>query len=241
MKAEEQQQNRGCIGWVARSRGFTLIELLVVIAIIAILAAILFPAFARARENARRASCQSNLKQIGLGVMQYTQDYDERFPLSLSNFTTPVKQLDTSIPGYQYKTSNGSLIDYYISWMDLTHPYVKSTQLYKCPSASMATDSAYYGYNNGLHLGASAGLPISLAQIVRPSEIFMSMDFNWYYGNYAFLTGFVSGYIPDPTNYRILNPHLEGGNYLFTDGHVKWLGRSNQLVATERSWTPELP
>ena len=60
--------------------GFTLIELLVVIAIISILAAILFPAFARARENARRASCQSNLKQIGLGIFQYTQDYDERLP-----------------------------------------------------------------------------------------------------------------------------------------------------------------
>jgi prepilin-type N-terminal cleavage/methylation domain-containing protein len=62
------------------TRGFTLIELLVVIAIIAILAAILFPVFARARENARRASCQSNLKQIALGVFQYTQDFDEKFP-----------------------------------------------------------------------------------------------------------------------------------------------------------------
>ena len=61
-------------------RGFTLIELLVVIAIISILAAILFPVFARARENARRASCQSNMKQAGLAFMQYTQDYDERLP-----------------------------------------------------------------------------------------------------------------------------------------------------------------
>lgn len=62
------------------SKGFTLIEILVVIAIIALLAAILFPVFARARENARRTSCASNLKQIGLGIMQYTQDYDERMP-----------------------------------------------------------------------------------------------------------------------------------------------------------------
>ena len=63
-------------------KGFTLIELLVVIAIIAILAAILFPVFAKAREKARQASCQSNLKQIGLAFVQYTQDYDEKYPLA---------------------------------------------------------------------------------------------------------------------------------------------------------------
>src|ERR1700722_4415731 len=63
--------------------GFPLIELLVVIAIIALLAAILFPVFARARENARRATCQSNLKQLGLGMLQYEQDHDERFPAGL--------------------------------------------------------------------------------------------------------------------------------------------------------------
>ena len=69
--------------------GFTLIELLVVIAIIAILAAILFPVFARARENARRSSCQSNMKQIGLGFMQYTQDYDEQYPANRYNSACP--------------------------------------------------------------------------------------------------------------------------------------------------------
>ena len=68
--------------------GFTLIELLIVIAIVAILAAILFPAFARARENARRASCQSNLKQIGLGLAQYIQDYDERYSMTIQQPTT---------------------------------------------------------------------------------------------------------------------------------------------------------
>src|SRR5579862_4173320 len=96
-----------------KKQGFTLIELLVVIAIIAILAAILFPAFARARENARRASCQSNLKQIGLGIMQYTQDFDEHLPLGYAN---PF----SSATG-QFSTDN-------LWWGDMIFPYVKSLQ-----------------------------------------------------------------------------------------------------------------
>src|SRR5690349_15983360 len=97
-------------------RGFTLIELLVVIAIIAILAAILFPVFARARENARRTSCQSNLKQIALGIFQYTQDYDERYP---SRFY-------------------GNGVNYGGAWAAVVQPYVKSEQLFQCPSEPTA-------------------------------------------------------------------------------------------------------
>ena len=74
---------------IKNTKGFTLIELLVVIAIIAILAAILFPVFARARENARRTSCLNNMKQIGLGFMQYTQDYDEKYPPNMPETGTP--------------------------------------------------------------------------------------------------------------------------------------------------------
>jgi prepilin-type N-terminal cleavage/methylation domain-containing protein len=81
-----QESIRDRISWIGgqdeKRLGFTLIELLVVIAIIAILAAILFPVFARARENARRASCANNLKQIGLGILQYVQDYDEKIPFA---------------------------------------------------------------------------------------------------------------------------------------------------------------
>src|ERR1700710_3138757 len=109
-----------------RRKAFTLIELLVVIAIIAILASILFPVFARARENARRASCQSNLKQLGLGFMQYTQDYDETYPTS----------------------NNGH---YPWGWAGDIYPYVKSGQVYGCPSDPTTPAAGYsllsYNYN----------------------------------------------------------------------------------------------
>src|SRR5687768_5924591 len=93
-------------------KGFTLIELLVVIAIIAILAAILFPVFARARENARRSSCQSNLKQIGLGFAQYTQDYDEKMPITIY-WTGAAVDTTQNGRGYYQGTNN-----YPVSWVD---------------------------------------------------------------------------------------------------------------------------
>lgn len=104
-----------------KTRAFTLIELLVVVAIIAILAAILFPVFGRARENARRTSCQSNLKQIGLGLMQYTQDYDERMPRAYFGGGERRTIMDA--------THNRR------SWNDVIFPYVKSEQVFACPSA----------------------------------------------------------------------------------------------------------
>ena len=104
-----------------QKRAFTLIELLVVIAIIAILAAILFPVFAQAREKARQTSCLSNQKQLGLGVMQYVQDYDETYPMA-----------------YYYKnntaTTNGGSAGGYVTWTVLLQPYVKNAQLFVCPS-----------------------------------------------------------------------------------------------------------
>jgi prepilin-type processing-associated H-X9-DG protein len=111
--------------------------LLVVIAIIAILAAILFPVFARARENARRASCQSNLKQIGLGILQYSQDYDE-------------KMVSTwySSAGAEWSSTNGE--NY--KWMDAIFPYVKSEQLFVCPSSN----NQRYQYHKNLPNSAPA-------------------------------------------------------------------------------------
>jgi prepilin-type N-terminal cleavage/methylation domain-containing protein/prepilin-type processing-associated H-X9-DG protein len=119
-----------------RKNGFTLIELLVVIAIIAILAAILFPVFARARENARRSSCQSNLKQIGLGLLQYTQDYDEQLA---STYYYP-----DGVTNASWYSNNTNVY----KWMDAIYPYVKSEQIFDCPSADTAGSYKYTYYKN---------------------------------------------------------------------------------------------
>jgi prepilin-type N-terminal cleavage/methylation domain-containing protein len=134
-------------------KAFTLIELLVVIAIIAILAAILFPVFAQAREKARQASCMSNLKQIGLGMLQYTQDYDETFPIDWQG------GLGTGSWG------NGSCVNWVIS----TQPYIKSIQILKCPDDAYAKLACSYLMNNYLDQApqAKAKNPAGLVMITE--------------------------------------------------------------------------
>ncbi len=109
----------------SRSRGFTLIELLVVIAIIAILAAILFPVFAQARESARKISCLSNTKQVGLAIMQYVQDYDETYPMD-SWEGEYVGTADNDAHSAQYGTV--------VTWLWGVYPYIKNTKVFACPS-----------------------------------------------------------------------------------------------------------
>lgn len=208
------------VGSVKTKLGFTLIELLVVIAIIAILAAILFPVFARARENARRASCQSNLKQIGLGIMQYTQDYDEQMPARIV-VTTP------------------SMI-----WKDLIQPYVKSTQLFACPSNPIAKEATFQsnvnqptaaGYspnsnhslavfgNTGAYSIASFQFPATTIAVCETT--FVNSDFD-ITATYFATTNQSGGSVPNKgaTMFTgIYNGHLSTGNYLFVDGHVKSL------------------
>ena len=130
----------------AAKRGFTLIELLVVIAIIAILAAILFPAFAKARESARRASCASNLKQIGISLLQYTQEYDET--LVRASYSGP------GAPNiYGDDASNATVW----KWMDAIYPYIKSEAVFNCPSDSSSNTTPYLYNQPGVGNSTGSG------------------------------------------------------------------------------------
>ena len=239
-----------------KAQGFTLIELLVVIAIIAILAAILFPVFARARENARRASCQSNLKQIGLGIMQYTQDYDEKLPRQSqandSAGTDVACTLAAGMPCQVYGGFwDGSHAVKCVTWRDMIFPYVKSLQLLECPSLSGATSSGYAyssvmsGYNAGYPSGpAVTGSSVSLAAVQQPSLSLMGMDMN--YADLGSTSPFFLNLVAlnranplyGPGN---LFPHFDGSNVLYGDGHVKWVSISKfqlPVSLTDPFWNP---
>ena len=200
---------------------FTLIELLVVIAIISILAAILFPVFARARENARRASCQSNLKQLALGVTMYAQDYDEILP--------PLVQ-DGQIP-----------------WIEIIFPYVKSKQIYVCPSANnpgtsnatwapLAANPHFKPYpivvdyivNTNIFKPTSQGI-VSLASIPTVSDTFILWDC---IGNLGYRQ---AAHTAGKREWRADGGrHLEGDNFAYMDGHVKWLNSTSVPEGDQR-------
>ncbi|MEN6347313.1 MAG: DUF1559 domain-containing protein [Armatimonadia bacterium] len=195
-----------------KRRGFTLIELLVVIAIIAILAAILFPVFARAREKARQSSCSSNLKQLALGVMMYAQDYDEKLCPRYYRY-------NPAVPG------GGNWLDTFVQ------PYIKNTQVCLCPS----TSSKSYGFNAD-YLDWQP-----LANILSPSETVMACDIKknaaGVYGDIHCRkpSTFTPSTVPandeddlavasDPANSpRARGVHNGGANIAFVDGHVKWM------------------
>lgn len=218
-------------------KGFTLIELLVVIAIIAILAAILFPVFARARENARRAACQSNLKQIGLGIHQYIQDYDERLPIMYMSASPPAASMD--IASY---ADAGALPNVFAQ----IQPYVKSWQMFKCPSATPYTGGST-GYiptgNNDASYTPNGVVTNEIgrhtATIPNSAEIIVMQEYkssyahcvaqpNKNYGDNLFHQWHHTG-----NGYQIMSAiHFDGGNLLFCDGHVKWR-KGSSLRASE--------
>ncbi len=201
-------------------RGFTLIELLVVIAIIAILAAILFPVFAKAREKARGTSCLNNVKQLGLGVMQYTNDYDETLPSGWKN-TSP----------YEY------------SWRWSILPYVKNHQVYQCPSnltpwpnelwtywgwpatadLNAGIRPSYAGTHTWAHIDwQPTGRP--LANIPRPATLIMIMESRWPFPDLGTWTMWWAAppTLDDMSNPRgTYNHHLGMSTWAFFDGHAK--------------------
>ena len=228
-------------------KAFTLIELLVVIAIIAILAAILFPVFARARENARRASCQSNLKQMGLGILQYTQDYDE-----------------TMVPCNEAPNASTT------PWMTLTQPYLKSKQIFRCPSNTTPdVDSQWINQThtqpfgkipisykaNGSHfndgsyserwcatnttvggtarcqrpmdaIGALMPGPAKLSQFEGVSQTIVVFEYSQ-----ETSPNTEAGSVQPQQNLQVTN-HLATTNFLFADGHVKSMKPIATISAT---------
>ncbi len=232
---------------IQRKTAFTLIELLVVIAIIAILAAILFPVFARARENARRSSCTSNMKQMGLGALQYIQDYDESYPPVSVNNGFPASAYSPSFP---------------FAWSDALQPYIKSTQVYQCPSDEFEAGTFPFGYTdyfyNGLLSRANQSIVsessrtilfgesngTSTGPLAKSARVALNGCQSPNTSSYPALpacgpSSFVSnltnsgGTPPTPpavgpstggTTIDTANVirHLEGGNWAFADGHVKW-------------------
>ncbi|BCM89799.1 hypothetical protein IAD21_01647 [Abditibacteriota bacterium] len=180
---------------------FTLIELLVVIAIIAILAAILFPVFSRARENARRTSCLSNLKQLGLGMMQYTQDYDEKYPQPSvpdnGDYGAPTWDdfPPTSYDGKNVDTVNNPNSP--LSWAAVILPYTKSSQIMACPSMKQVDywvdqyavkTNVSYTYNKLLAWN-------SLAAVVNPSSSIMMHEGFGSFGLTSVVTSFPYLYV----------------------------------------------
>jgi prepilin-type N-terminal cleavage/methylation domain-containing protein/prepilin-type processing-associated H-X9-DG protein len=212
--------------------GFTLIELLVVIAIIAILAAILFPVFARAREQARKTACLSNMKQIGTALHMYAQDYDETFPLRYGD-------------GAAWDFENG----FQRSWKNMLNVYIKNRQVFQCPSnptarrgdfiwnGTMSTTGWFAGgYSMWLpdawlsgQMGNGASYPQPMAGIDAPANSLIILETSWRFPD----TGPYLPYCepspcwpdeaqqPGPSTWNSGHSR-KAGNIIYLDGHAKW-------------------
>lgn len=230
-------------------KGFTLIELLVVIAIIAILAAILFPVFARARESARKTSCLSNIKQAGLGFMMYAQDYDETLP--------SVPFGDASCVGgcwpwtvWQNTPGNG----WPAVWYTPTQPYLKNVQILQCPSQneqgrwydgnpnngiSYMFNEFMYNKNNGYSkLAAIGGAASGVASVSMIVEGYASGIYNdWDNGGPApkDQDGMSRLRYLNYTNGLFTQPH-GGPNIGYADGHCKFIQQDKIISFRAYAW-----
>lgn len=240
-KSNEGENNMQPCQKINRREAFTLIELLVVIAIISILAAILFPVFARARENARRSSCLSNLKQIGLGMMQYVQDYDEMYPNAY------------------YTDGAGTTF-----WWSMLQPYVKSSQVFTCPSSPFKDTSTPVNGNYGANrqiIPLPGTPPLKMPSLQSTANIYMIMDWGTYHalrnrtnisaasweympgmGSVGGNCGSISATLTDNLKDCQSGRHFNGINISYADGHAKWLAssevRRQALSAGNGDWNP---
>jgi len=238
----------------AARRGFTLIELLVVIAIIAILAAILFPVFAKVREKARQTACASNMKQLGLAIIQYKEDYDEVYPGAWKQYNTTLRT----------------------EWEEMIYPYVKSAQVYDCPdqTTTASNDSTQscvsnpdtckttttYSYNAVAYYGADTGTTLENigvpepgnsdeygatdAVLTEPTNTILLTEANFSHGgqdntwtgNETDFNG--NDYAGNPwlgsatTASNVNELHTNGLNVLWYDGHVKWARNTLDVTTT---------
>ena len=225
-------------------KGFTLIELLVVIAIIAILAAILFPVFARAREKARQTSCLSNMKQIVLGALMYVQDYDDMLLGHIAGARFPQSP---SEPAWAWPGP-------YYMWHQQVYPYVKNLQLFTCPSVPTSGLAAQAdgtpAYDSTLGYGMNYEMTyfyrsLNLSNLTRPAQTLWFADCRSFVVYPAFYT---FTYPTNPTYglngwARLDIRHNEGANVGFADGHAKWLSRmelegDRGTGASARYWWP---
>ncbi len=215
-------------------RGFTLIELIVVIAIIAILAAILFPVFAQAREKARAISCLSNMKQIGLGMRMYSEDYDERAG-GVSTWFCPSQ--DPEVPPQQGEGSWQALSLYY--------PYIKNSQIYRCPDQPSLTDYGQLVWNpmngNLYNYFCTNTSPIPLLDMVGENSkgpagtIIIAEASNVWLWDWGDQNG-ASSLWP-----RLCAPHDGGLNCAFVDGHAKWMNYNSLTTADFGAPLPGIP
>ena len=206
-----------------RRLAFTLIELLVVIAIIAILAAILFPVFAKAREKARQTACLSNLRQLGTAVLMYAQDYDELYPQSYQDVSSGV----------------GTASQIPLTWPNRIQPYINNVQIYVCPSDGRPPNVDFPGcrplkqsmcWNRRMGIDIPAWdywALVSLSQVVAPAQCAMLWDdsADWITAGYggAFNTldspDWAGSFNPEV----LIGRHNDGDNFMIADGHAKWV------------------
>ena len=203
---------------------FTLIELLVVIAIIAILAAILFPVFAQARENARKTACVNNARQIGVAVYMYCHDYDERYCPQVGD-------------GLTIQEAGGTPWNYY----NALFPYLKNKDVWICPDDAPNGSLKVAAPNMGYHMNGNVITPkgMLLAEIAAPSGLLVMRESGGgVVYNQAYLRPY-PGTCDDtidwvkPAGYLNRFPHREGFNLLVSDTHVKWYSPKASLTLSQ--------